>query len=241
MLALLAVVPLFVVDDLCGSTFGVGDCAPRKGNEAMPLYLVDQEAAARTGAFCLDGSRPGYYYTADPSGNFTHWLLYFKGGGWCYDEDSCAARARGEIGSSTHFPKTFAFSGLMDSEPSVNPDFAHFNRVVLWYCDGASFTGNADAPVFHAATNQTLYYRGKRVLDLLLDTLAQRHGLGNATHVLVSGGSAGGLAAYHHADHVGARLAQMGAPLLTFKAAPVSGLFAMHDDATGTPLYAGLT
>ena len=36
----------------------------------------------------------------------------------------------------------------------------------------------------------------------MLRYLRQEHGLGNASEVLVSGGSAGGLAAYLHADAV---------------------------------------
>ena len=58
------------------------------------------------------------------------WVLYFKGGGWCYNEKTCAQRAKTSIGSAKYFTKTFAFSGLMDSNATVNPTFANFNRTV---------------------------------------------------------------------------------------------------------------
>lgn len=232
------------IDDDCGASHpnvppddSNQGCEARKGNAKMPLHLVDESRAAASGGVCLDGSRPGYYYQPATRSDNAQWLLYFKGGGWCYDEDSCAARAKGELGSSDHFPATFAFSGLMDSDPQVNPTFAHFHRVILWYCDGASFAGDRDAPVKHAPTNQTIYFRGRRVLRLLLQTIAERHGLANASEVLLSGGSAGGLATFLHADQVKAQLEELGANLRVYKAAPVSGLFALHDDATGTPLY----
>ena len=117
----------FVLDDSCGesragsstsSSTSVGDCGSRVGNVPMPLHLVDKERAAATGGVCLDGSPPGYYFEAAAagSGKETSWLLYFKGGGWCYDEHSCASRAKEELGSATKFPQTFAFSGLMDSD-----------------------------------------------------------------------------------------------------------------------------
>ena len=90
----------------------------------------------------------------------------------------------------------------MDSTAAVNPTFSSFNRAILWYCDGASFSGDRTAPYHHKSTNQTLYFRGRRVLELLIDELIERRGLGDATDVLVAGGSAGGLATFLHADRV---------------------------------------
>ena len=75
------------------------------------------------------------------------------------------------------------------------------------------------------------------MLDAMLDTLIAHHGLGKATDVLLSGGSAGGLSTYLHADHVKGYLAARGAPLARFKAAPVSGFFLMHQTAAGAAQY----
>ena len=60
----------------------------------------------------------------------------------------------------------------------------------MWYCDGGSFTGDAAEAV--VVNGKKIYFRGKRVLDALLDFLAlPKYGLSHATEVLVSGGSAG--------------------------------------------------
>ena len=75
------------------------------------------------------------------------------------------------------------------------------------------------------------------MLDLLIETLVVRHGLANATDVLLSGGSAGGLSTFLHADRVQSLLREHGAPLRVFKAAPVSGFFALHSDGSGAPVY----
>lgn len=207
-------------------------------NAAMPLYLLSKEMSTDRGAVCLDGTPPGFYASfTENASTATSWVLYFKGGGWCYNEASCASRAKSNLGSSDHFAKTFEFSGMMDSTAAVNPEFYAYNRVVLYYCDGASFSGNRDEPYFYEKTNQTLYFRGARILDAMLDTLIQDHGLGKATDVLVSGGSAGGLAAYLHADYMHEYLRKRGAPLTRFKAAPVSGFFLMHQDASGKLTY----
>ena len=213
-------------------------CAPNARNTPLTLYLVPKEKAQASGGVCLDGSPPGYYFASSQSAEkSTSWVLYFKGGGWCYDESSCAARARGQLGSSKHLASEFAFSGPVDSSTAVNPTFADFNRVILWYCDGASFSGDRTEPYHHASTNQTLFFRGSRVLDVLLEELIERHGLLNATELLVSGGSAGGLAAYLHADRIHETLLARGAPLSKVKAAPVSGFFLLHADSSGALKY----
>ena len=128
---------------------------------------------------------------------------------------------------------------MLDTNPPANPAFADFNHVILWYCDGYSFAGNRDAPYVYTdpstKANTTLYFRGKRVLDAVLDVLlTPQYGLAVATDVLVAGGSAGGLSTYVHADHIASRLP---ASATRVKAAPVSGFFLLHDDTTGTPFY----
>lgn len=55
-----------------------------------------------------------------------------------------------------------------------------------------------------------------------------------ATDVLLSGGSAGGLSTYLHADYVGSKLP---ASVRRYKAAPNSGFFSLHDDAAGAATY----
>ena len=59
------------------------------------------------------------------------------------------------------------------------------------------------------------------------------HGLGDAAEVLLSGGSAGGLATYLHADYVRATFADD----VKFRAAPISGFFAMRPTAAGAPEF----
>lgn len=129
----------------CDGSAGVEECgANRLGNAPMPLFLVDKADAERSGGVCLDGSPPGFYFSAATAeADSTSWVLYFKGGGWCYEESSCAARATGALGSSKHFAPTFSFSGLMDSDPSVS-DFAGFNRAILWYSLGRGGGQRAD-------------------------------------------------------------------------------------------------
>lgn len=71
---------------------------PRAGAATIGgLTLVPQEPR---GAACLDGSAPGYWVDKGVGVNASSWVLHAQGGGWCWDEQQCAARAKTSIGSS---------------------------------------------------------------------------------------------------------------------------------------------
>ena len=205
----------------------------------MPLELLDAADSTASGSVCLDGSPPGVFYrkAATAAAN-TSWVIYLQGGAWCTSVSDCAGRAKGHLGSSAHFPPTLGFEGVLDPNPAANPTFANFHHALVPYCDGGSFAGDAAAPVVLNGTNQTLYFRGARVLRAVLQYLADKHGLASATQVLFGGGSAGGLATYLGADRVGSLLRDMGAPLTKFRAVPVSGFFLDHRVDSGTGDYA---
>lgn len=79
------------------------------------------------------------------------------------------------------------------------------------YCDGGSWAGNSTiqiaAPTTTGSTtaSTTLYYRGRALLDGLLDKVLSM-GLTNAEELLYAGCSAGGLTAYIHTDYVRSRV-----------------------------------
>ena len=200
--------------------------------DALALVLVTEEATAR-GARCLDGSVPGYWFRRGSAANASKWVIHMQGGGWCWDTEqradhqrSCHDRARKGLGSSLGWNSSGMFNpnvssaggglpnapdnwycceGILSSNSTVNPDFYDWNLVFIGYCDGSSFSGNRDAPL------NGLHYRGRANLDAVFDRLllprrSPHVSLADATQVLITGGSAGGLAVYLHADHIAGRL-----------------------------------
>lgn len=155
-----------------------------------------------------------------------------RGGGWCYTLEDCVARSKGGDGSSAFdAPKEDDPSGgaFMSADPFVNPDFYDWNHVFAWYCDGGSWSGDREAPVT-AATGEKLYFRGARNTAALIRSLSsQGRGLGDATRVLLSGGSAGGLTTILKADEWAKAL-----PTAQIKAMPNAGFFLPHATARGT-------
>ena len=203
----------------------------------MSLYKMN-DFARTTGAVCLDGSPGAFYYR--PATNETYkddWVLHFKGAGWCYDEKDCLERSKMEFGSSTSWANTSGgwSSGILNPNDET---FGHFNKVVLLYCDGASFTGDRTDPLIVTGTHESLYFRGRRIRDAIMATLARDHGFQNARNVLLTGCSSGGLAAYIHTDWMEKEVRRLARRTLqNFKVLPGSGFFAHHDNVDGVAVY----
>eukprot|EP00929_Paragymnodinium_shiwhaense_P009220 TRINITY_DN113303_c0_g1_i1.p1 TRINITY_DN113303_c0_g1~~TRINITY_DN113303_c0_g1_i1.p1 ORF type:complete len:464 (-),score=47.79 TRINITY_DN113303_c0_g1_i1:219-1436(-) len=188
------------------------------------------------GAVCLDGSDAGFYFApARDVANANNWQIFFRGGGWCYSKEDCLARSETIVGSSKDWSATSVHGGLLSSDCSLNPDFCNFNRVELRYCDGNSFSGNREEPV--EVHGKQLYFRGRRILDAVLDTLFTM-GLKEATNVMLTGVSAGGLATFLHTDYVHARLLASAPRLEKFRSVPMSGFFLLHNTVEGKAVYA---
>jgi len=152
-------------------------------------------------AASLDGSPFGIYLVKSVSGS-DRWTVYFEGGGWCMTESECLVRTEGGNGSSDKLPKTRNCQCYNSEDGSLYQDC---NCLYLPYMDGASFSGFAKDPV--SVLNETsgeyedLYFRGIKNLDAAL-IYALDEGLRDASEVVVSGGSAGGLSTMLHADRV---------------------------------------
>lgn len=102
--------------------------------------------------------------------------------------------------------------------------------------DGASFSSYRAEPWRVPGTNETVTFRGVRNLDASVEWALQR-GLSEASEFVLTGGSAGGLSTFLHADRVIARV-KAASPTVKAWAAPVVGYFLDHDNfahSSGTP------
>eukprot|EP01050_Picozoa_sp_SAG11_P002168 SAG11_NODE_105_length_16528_cov_4.337635_13_plen_329_part_00 len=188
-----------------------------------PANIAIAELMTDPMALSLDGT-PAYYYirrAAPGSINASKFVIHIQGGGWCSSTQSCTSRAAGNLGSSdpkktkensvqggkqdlmaVHGCQNNRWCGaLMVNDPATNPYAHDWNAVLLRYTDGASWIGNQLEP-----TEGGLYFRGAYSLRAIMRSLTTKHGLGQATEVLIGGDSAGGLATFIHidafADHI---------------------------------------
>ena len=185
-----------------------------------------KDAARSSGAVCLDGTPAAFYLApgAEPGKVYIHQ----EGGGWCAPGQNCLQRATTPLGSSKTYPPTMGFhGGYLSDDPAQNPLMANWTKVYVKYCDGSSQTSNVDAPV--PVGPFIIFYRGHRILKAVQDYLTTT-ALANATEVVISGCSAGGLSTYLHADSWRAALP----PTVRVTALPDSGFFlAYNRSATG--------
>jgi len=162
-------------------------------------------------AVCNDGTQAAYYFSAgtDPS----LWLIYLGGGDWCYDEDSCAARAMlpavGNGGyngtyhtSSKLFAETCFKTGIFSEDPSSALPTA--NKVFVPYCTSDAHMGNREA----SSDTNGWHFRGATVVKSVLKSVVNDQGLGKApnTKLVFGGGSAGARGAMTHLDSVAAEM-----------------------------------
>ena len=168
------------------------------------------EAADSKGAVCLDGS-PGGYYIRRPladAANRSKFLIFHEGGGWCGSDTNCFDRSLTHLGSSVSYdPK---ISGDNIEAVALYAYLRDYTIVYAKYCDGTSWSGNVNdpIPVYNETSgrNETIFYRGRRLLDALLDDLLHNQGLDEADTVLYGGCSAGSLTTYLHIDYLRTKL-----------------------------------
>lgn len=156
----------------------------------VPLRLIESGG----GAVCLDGTPPGYHMEAGHGSGADKWVVQVEGGGWCNSVRSCVFRKTTRRGSSAFMEKQLPFTGILSGDPGANPDFFNWNRVKLRYCDGASFSGDSQME------SEGLFFRGQRIWEAAMEELLLSRGMAHARHALLSGCSAGGLAAIIHCD-----------------------------------------
>ncbi|PSS08445.1 Pectin acetylesterase [Actinidia chinensis var. chinensis] len=169
------------------SFYGVSDANPLK----VGLTLI--QGAAAKGAVCLDGTLPGYHLHRGFGSGANSWLIQLEGGGWCNTIRNCVYRKKTRRGSSIFMEKVLPFTGILSNKAEENPDFFNWNRVKLRYCDGASFAGDSEDKAAQ------LQFRGQRIWSVAMEDLMSK-GMRNANQALLSGCSAGGLAAILHCD-----------------------------------------
>jgi len=79
-----------------------------------------------------------------------------------------------------------------------------------------------------------LFFRGRYILDSIINDLTKYFQFGLARQVLVSGCSAGGLSAFFQADYIHTILPKS---VEKYAVAPLSGFFEKHENTLGQPVY----
>ena len=208
--------------------------SPGPAGNVLTKVLLNNSDPSAIGGRCGDGSPSGYYYAGAQPSATNKWVIHMKGGGACQTEASCKGWMA-QKGSSKNWIPTIDgnphLEPLIDGDSAQNPDFHTWNRVRVNYCTGDFHAGQRTGP---SADTWNYWFDGHLNVQRVISDLKAKHGLGNATHVLVSGESAGGIGLFVNIDYIASLLPDD----TVVKGAPQAGWF-FPEDPVATPKGAG--
>jgi hypothetical protein len=185
---------------------------------ASDFSLMKLPSSTPVGGKCLDGTQAGFYFREGV--NPSLFVINLEGGGSCSSKRECASRAKTNLGSSNYWtaqPPALDVNLLLNGNCSQNPDFCNAMTIDIPYCTGDVHTGTRTT-----TSDDTWGYifDGHHNFVAIIDMLIADYGLGDATQVLLTGVSAGGIGAFWNVDYLADRL-----PSAIVKAAPIAGWY----------------
>jgi len=201
----------------------------------LDLRLLPEVDDPSVGGKCMDGTQAGYYYGPPPTGDSGLWVIYLKGGGACYDVDSCKewGETSGSSGwkrnaidptvkSNRRWPERMVGSGKLSIDTS-NQVFYNAHHVHVNYCTGDTHGGQIGNPdqVLHKGAYLDGHLNFKRVIEHVLQNTPGA----NIERVLLYGSSAGGKGVFFNCDWLQSKVSDFGGPDGAVKCAPEGGLF----------------
>ena len=183
---------------------------------------------------CMDGSSPVYYYASGTGDGKNKFLFHFQGGGWCYNEEECYEAAVNNApwppSSTKALPEMMSYPredvdgmGYLNYQKEKNPLLYNWNIVFVIYCDGGSFASDSETLV----NGERLQFRGKNIRESVIKEVFKKHALAEASDIVISGCSAGGLAVLMGIDQM-AKMIHESNKRANVKALVDSGFFAEY-------------
>jgi len=165
-------------------------CNSREPPPTHKVLLKDKNAV------CNDGSSAGYFIRK--SYGSKRWIVFLEGGWYCYDKRSCESRwsrLRGFM-TSKMWPDTRQVNGILSPDPEENPYWWNANHVYVPYCSSDSWSGSSPA----GSTSRFAFMGSVILMEVIRDLLP--HGLLNASKLMLTGSSAGGIGVLLNLDRV---------------------------------------
>jgi hypothetical protein len=211
--------------------------AQPEGPTSLNYSLRFVDLSAHPLAVCNDGSPAAYYVHRRTD---EQWVLHQQGGWWCWDDFSCQTRWNHFANHTTELRTLMStkdlaaitaahdrFNGEINTgilSHNVSNPMAEASKVFVVYCSSDAHAGNRSAGAVPRAGTSKWHFRGKEIVRAILEELGASHGLSSARSVVLTGGSAGGMATVNNADWVRSLLGEI-APQAEMVAMPDSGYF----------------
>ena len=208
---------------------GSSQLAACAGPNPSCLHRVEIDAANFPNAVCSDGT-PGTFYVRPGIGNDANrWVIHLQGGGTCTDYDTCHERWCGQQGALPYTANKMSSDwngdGISDLHDHARAggmaamvpgnNFANWTHVFAYYCSSDGWQGQRSNVTYSSGANSfDLDARGHTILSAMRRMLRKNNAnpnwtaegnfaapdLDNATDIIFSGTSAGGIGAINNAD-----------------------------------------
>jgi len=192
-------------------------------NRANDMIYKKLPTTTSPGGRCIDGSMAGYYIRA--GSNPSLFVIHLKAGGGCSTKEECEVRSSTSNGSSRNWPTDRMGYSLQDGDCDKNPGLCTATAVYIPYCTGDVHLGNNTV-----ASDETwgYYFDGHANFAAIVEKLIIEDQLGDATQVLLTGISAGGIGTFFNVDWLAERLTNA-----VVKGVPLAGWYtpgSLEDD-----------
>lgn len=174
--------------------------ATSNGNVAQIVFL---DPKTYPQAVCNDGTPAAYVIRPGVGSAAKRWVLLLQSGDDCFDQGSCASRAAGspDMVSSAPYKSVSGASlhgdGIESADPSVNPDFYDATQVLALYCSSDYWSGGKTGTgTFNPNTVSTWNFQGRAIVSAVVADLEKNQGLSNASELMMTGQSAGGVGVF---------------------------------------------
>lgn len=140
---------------------------------------------------CDDGTPTGI--GVNPSATSTNVLVYFEGGGACWDYNTCVTlntSAHGPFGMTQFQAVVAGVGGTVVDRATAQSPFKDWNLVFVPYCTGDLHAGSADPTYTNGTASKTIHHRGHTNALAFLSRLAAT--FRTPAKIAVAGSSAGG-------------------------------------------------
>jgi uncharacterized protein (TIGR03437 family) len=224
-----------------------------RGSDLVKIPLNSPDAVCNDGSPAVLYVRPAAAGARDALGPVDNkWIIHLQEGGACSNYEACLTRWCGTAYydaskmSTRWAPPTMGGLGIFARR--ADNQFGNYNHVYTYYCSSDTWTGRKSASVLADPANPArsfkLEFKGSRIVDAVFDAL--RTGLKDtqgrdllppldrATHIYLTGSSAGSSGVRHNADRVAA-LVKSRTPDAVFAVISDAGLNGNSSEVTGLP------
>ena len=194
---------------------------PYNFSETYTIVELEQS----TGARCLDGTNFKFLVSTGYGSGANKFMVGWQAASFAgaegieiiesaYQKSVTVYGSSRDIGDNGTTTESTIPNGYFSNSQEFNPAYYNYNKMFILYCDASLHQGYLEEPIFHQ--NTSLYFRGFQNTYSALEYANKNLGLINATEVILTGASGGGMSALYWTSYLETGYFKPNVKLFTF-------------------------